>query len=290
MHLKMAKQIAQQQQMILEQTESHVSSMKCQVDDHLVKRRNVITFIDNLQIDERYILQQWLFQFWVITFRLRQEKIQAAAHELLDLRSDEVAPTFMAWRIFVSRVRLEKCRIDCAKVDVEASDVANRITEVETECEEQLKQLQERMEESSVLKQKVLEEQSEHHRLQRLCEETQPDLLLGVLAQSMEIFFLLIVRAASFIDLEVRHKLQWIDVSALVENLNDVADMRLSELLLRWINLALDTSPREDLVAFHALLRTHPTFLPLQAIELPRSEQCLLDDQTGRVWVHTAAL
>lgn len=42
------------------------------VDYHLARRKSVLDFIIRLQGQERLVLQQWLFNFWVFTYRERK--------------------------------------------------------------------------------------------------------------------------------------------------------------------------------------------------------------------------
>ncbi|CAE8640050.1 unnamed protein product, partial [Polarella glacialis] len=85
---------------------------------------------------ERVVLQQWLFQFWVITYRERQARIEKMAHAILAPTQDIISP-FISWRLFVSEQRLAKAKERCSEVDQQASVMANRITQVEIENEEQ---------------------------------------------------------------------------------------------------------------------------------------------------------
>merc|ERR1719272_117840 len=116
------------------------------MESDLIKRHKIIEFIDSLQLEERCILQAWLFHFWEVTYKSRQQMLKAKAAELTESDLDITRP-FMCWRIYVSRSRLENCQRACDIIDLEASEEANRITDLEKQCELRQHELEKRLEE-----------------------------------------------------------------------------------------------------------------------------------------------
>eukprot|EP00913_Durusdinium_trenchii_P033387 g31256.t1 len=126
----------------------------------------------------------------------------------------------------------------CSEVDRQASVLANRITEVEMENQEQQRILEESLAAGAELKEKCMVEQQELSRLKQIWSDTQPELLLQVLAQSLELFFSLVVHQANLHHLEVKHRLAKKDVRPLLEDPGSV-DEPTEAILLRWMNRTL---------------------------------------------------
>ncbi|CAE8623615.1 unnamed protein product, partial [Polarella glacialis] len=119
---------------------------------------------------------------------------------------------FISWRLFVSEQRLAKAKERCSEVDQQASVMANRITQVEIENEEQQGKLDVSLQASSSLREKCAKEQTEHAQLQKLWKETQPELLLSVLSECLEFFFTLIIRQARLSSLSMRQRMAKLDI------------------------------------------------------------------------------
>lgn len=230
--------VVRRQQAMLDRLEKKSTETQELVDKHLLRRRNVVELLARMQYEERHILQQWLFKYWAATYKEQKSRIEKMAQVMLTIPHDIVTP-FVSWRLYVSQRRLDKARAECDAVDIEASSVANRITEVEMENDEQRKRLHESLKIASELKTQCADQQQEHSRLRRLWDATQPELLLSVLAQSLEFFFGLVLRAAKFSGLEMRQKLVGKDINALVEGLADIEEVDVETLVINWINLAL---------------------------------------------------
>ncbi|CAE8662465.1 unnamed protein product, partial [Polarella glacialis] len=90
--------------------------------------------------------------------------------------------------------------------------MANRITQVEIENEEQQGKLDVSLQASSSLREKCAKEQTEHAQLQKLWKETQPELLLSVLSECLEFFFTLIIRQARLSSLSMRQRMAKLDI------------------------------------------------------------------------------
>ena len=148
------------------------------VDLHLARRKSVLDFIVRLQGQERLILQQWLFNFWVFTYRERKARMEKMSTSVLAVPDDLVTP-FLSWRLYVSQQRLVRARAKCAEVDKEASQLANKITEVEVENQEQQRLLEESLAAGAELKEKCMVEQQELSRLKQVWSDTQPELPPG---------------------------------------------------------------------------------------------------------------
>ncbi|CAJ1339367.1 unnamed protein product [Effrenium voratum] len=226
--------VVRRQQAALERMEQHVGEMQGVVDLHLQRRQSVLDFIVRLQGQERVILQQWLFNFWVFTYRERKARLEKMANSVLSIPEDLVTP-FLSWRLYVAHQRLIKAKEKCAEVDKQASILANKITEVELENQEQQNLLEESLAAGAELKEKCQVEQLELSRLKQIWDDTQPELLLQVLAQTLELFFSLVVKQAGLYHLEVRHRLRSKDIRPLCNV--EVTDHEL--VLTRWINKAL---------------------------------------------------
>ncbi|CAE7628729.1 FIM3 [Symbiodinium necroappetens] len=232
--------VVRRQQVALERMEEHVADMQEVVDLHLARRKSVLDFIVRLQGQERLILQQWLFNFWVFTYRERKARMEKMSTSVLAVPDDLVTP-FLSWRLYLSQQRLVRARAKCAEVDKEASQLANKITEVEVENHEQQRLLEESLAAGAELKEKCMVEQQELSRLKQVWADTQPELLLKVLAQTLEVFFGLVVRQAGLKSLEVRHRLARKDIRPLFDEDGSVDT---EAILIRWINLSLDKARR----------------------------------------------
>eukprot|EP00434_Breviolum_minutum_P044798 symbB.v1.2.040056.t1/scaffold6960.1/size14222/1 len=233
-------QVVRRQQATLERMEQHVSEMQGVVDFHLARRKSVLDFIVRLQGQERFILQQWLFNFWVFSYRERKSRMEKMSQSVLATGDDMVTP-FLSWRLYVAQQRLVRAKEKCSEVDRQASVLANKITEVEMENQEQQRILEESLAAGAELKEKCMVEQQELSRLKQIWSDTQPELLLQVLAQSLEVFFSLVVRQAGLHHLEVKHRLAKKDIRPLLEEPEDPsAENEMAEaILLRWINSTL---------------------------------------------------
>jgi len=233
-------QVVRRQQATLERMEQHVSEMQGVVDFHLARRKSVLDFIVRLQGQERFILQQWLFNFWVFSYRERKSRMEKMSQSVLATGDDMVTP-FLSWRLYVAQQRLVRAKEKCSEVDRQASVLANKITEVEMENQEQQRILEESLAAGAELKEKCMVEQQELSRLKQIWSDTQPELLLQVLAQSLELFFSLVVRQAGLHHLEVKHRLAKKDIRPLLEEPEDPsAENEMAEaILLRWINSTL---------------------------------------------------
>jgi hypothetical protein len=60
------------------------------VDFHLGRRKSVLDLIVRLQGQERFILQQWLFNFWVFSYR---------PHSAWEIKQLGTLPTNESWDI-----------------------------------------------------------------------------------------------------------------------------------------------------------------------------------------------
>ena len=170
--------VVRRQQVALERMEQHVAEMQEVVDTHLARRKSVLDFIVRLQGQERLILQQWLFNFWVFTYRERRARMEKMSSSVLAVPDDLVTP-FLSWRLYVSQQRLVRARSKCTEVDKEASQLANKITEVEVENQEQQRLLEESLAAGAELKEKCMVEQQELSRLKQVWADTQPELRPG---------------------------------------------------------------------------------------------------------------
>eukprot|EP00929_Paragymnodinium_shiwhaense_P074173 TRINITY_DN37937_c0_g1_i1.p1 TRINITY_DN37937_c0_g1~~TRINITY_DN37937_c0_g1_i1.p1 ORF type:complete len:1143 (-),score=322.28 TRINITY_DN37937_c0_g1_i1:53-3481(-) len=236
-------QAARRQQLLLEQAKQTTLEMQEVVDAHLARRRQVVQFVMHLQAEERRLLQGWLFRYWVTTFQMRKVRMARSAGVVLISTADVTGP-FVSWRLYVSMMRLERAKADCAKVDKAASDVANQITEVEMEKEAQQQRLQDCLQASSGLAAQCKQEQEEHARLQRLWDVTQPELVLSVLSQSLEFFFELVIREARLTSLHRKQRLQKRDVSVLATGLQEsheaLRTMHGEALVLCWLQFCFE--------------------------------------------------
>jgi len=224
---------------VLERLEDRCQVLQRLVDDQLEQRRSVLEFIGRLQGDERLALQGWLFHYWVLTCTHRKSRMKQLAGAVLNIPSDVVTP-FLTWRIFVARCRLDKAKQRCEVTDTQASRVANRITEVEIENAEQQRKLQKSLDASALLKSSCFLEQEENDRLQRVWDETKPELLLEVLAHSLEFLFTLITSSASLLRLSLRQRIANRDVSLLYTTKSiAVGECSVDDHLVRWINHCL---------------------------------------------------
>jgi len=231
--------VAQRQRGALEQYENQMAEMKRVVEEHLKRRKHVLEFVVRTQEEERIVLQKWLFTFWAITFGIRKNRMERMANVMLSSSCEDILTPFMTWHLYVCKNRLQAARTESEDVDREAREIANRITAVEIENEQQQKKLEESLKQNSEMKQQCESEKEEHERLQRLWDATQPELLLDVLAQSLEFFFGLIVRAAKFSKIEVRQRLAAKNITSLLCDLPPVHDVDPDELVMRWVNGAL---------------------------------------------------
>ena len=149
------------------------------MDLHLAKRKSVLDFIGRLQSQERVILQQWLFNFWVFSYRERKSRMEKMSQSVFATSIDDVITPFLSWRLYVAQQRLVRAREKCSEADQKASILANKITEVEEENQEQQRILEESLAEGAELKEKYLVEQQELSRLRQIWADTQPEMLLG---------------------------------------------------------------------------------------------------------------
>ena len=92
---------------------------------------------------------------------------------------DDLVTPLLSWRLYVSQQRLVRARAKCAEVDKEASQLANKITEVEVENQEQQRLLEESLAAGAELKEKCMVEQQELSRLKQVWADTQPELPPG---------------------------------------------------------------------------------------------------------------
>eukprot|EP00438_Fugacium_kawagutii_P012358 Skav200004 [mRNA] locus=scaffold4475:43214:44250:+ [translate_table: standard] len=148
--------VVRRQQATLERMEQHVSEMQGVVDFHLARRKSVLDFIVRLQGQERLILQQWLFNFWVFSYRERKSRMEKMSQSVLATPDDMVTP-FLSWRLYVAQQRLVRAKEKCSEVDRQASVLANKITEVEMENQEQQRILEESLAAGAELKAMHLE-------------------------------------------------------------------------------------------------------------------------------------
>lgn len=231
--------IVRKQQAELERTEQRMIETQRLVQLHLQRRKGVVEYITRLQKEENFLLQRWLLKLWYLTYKERKSRMEKLAGVMLSSNEDLVTP-FITWRLFVSIKQVERTKTKCEEVDKEASGLANQITEVELYNESQQKKLLACQEASSELKDKCVQEQQEIHRLQAIWEATQPELLLSVLLESLELFFSLVVQSSKLWKLEVQQKMADKDVSPLLEDLDLDNEVSGEELLIKWVNLALD--------------------------------------------------
>lgn len=227
--------VVRRQQATLERMEQHVAEMQGVVDFHLGRRKSVLDFIVRLQGQERFILQQWLFNFWVFSYRERKARMEKMSQSVLATGSEDMVTPFLSWRLYVAQQRLVRAKEKCSEVDRQASVLANKITEVEMENQEQQRILEESLAAGAELKEKCMVEQQELSRLKQIWSDTQPELLLQVLAQSLELFFSLVVRQAGLHHLEVKHRLAKKDIRPLLDDPSTEAET----VLMRWINVAV---------------------------------------------------
>eukprot|EP00971_Amphidinium_carterae_P148235 2938327-Amphidinium_carterae.1 len=143
--------LAKWQQTQLEETEQKVVELKAEVKAHMERRQKILDFLVRLQREERLVLQQWLFRFWQMTYQYRRSRIARIMASLTKQPEDILSP-FVHWRLFVSQVRYERAVQECQKVDIDAANMANQITEVEIENETQQRNLHDALASNAALK------------------------------------------------------------------------------------------------------------------------------------------
>ena len=89
---------------------------------------------------------------------------------------DDMVTPFLSWRLYVAQQRLVRAKEKCSEVDRQASVLANKITEVEMENQEQQRILEESLAAGAELKEKCIAEQQELSRLKQIWSDTQPEL------------------------------------------------------------------------------------------------------------------
>eukprot|EP00928_Gymnodinium_smaydae_P039702 TRINITY_DN27059_c0_g1_i1.p1 TRINITY_DN27059_c0_g1~~TRINITY_DN27059_c0_g1_i1.p1 ORF type:complete len:1218 (-),score=337.57 TRINITY_DN27059_c0_g1_i1:5-3658(-) len=248
--------VAMRQQVQLERTERKAHAMQRVVEGHFARREKVLNFIIRLQGEERYVLRSWLFKFWAFSFKKRRQRMEAMANLVLSTPQDVVTP-FVSWRLFVSERHVERARVECHKDDMEASDVANQIAEIEIENERQLERLEEALAQSTIMKEKCSQEMKEYERLQNLWSVTQPELLLSVAVKSLDLLFGFIIREARFEGLALRRRLGGISATGLAppellaaskNPSSPQPDIEAEQVIIIWLNSLVD---RAKIAAWH---------------------------------------
>ncbi len=98
---------------------------------------------------------------------------------------DDMVTPFLSWRLYVAQQRLVRAKEKCSEVDRQASILANKITEVEMENQEQQRILEESLAAGAELKEKCMVEQQELSRLKQIWSDTQPELFPNSILMSL---------------------------------------------------------------------------------------------------------